>query len=83
MRKSALCPLDFRAGLIRFQRCLGEWSRFGAINKANDYSNVWRLRFSIPNSKRKGKSSIGRIDWPSSECARGGLVSPPHRGIGR
>jgi hypothetical protein len=29
------CPHDLRASLIRFQRCLGEWSRFGAINKAN------------------------------------------------
>jgi len=37
MRKSALCPHDLRAGPIRFQRCLGEGSRFGAINKANDY----------------------------------------------
>ena len=24
-----------RAGLIRFQRCLGEWSRYGAVNKAD------------------------------------------------
>jgi len=39
MRKSALYPHDLRAGLIRFQRCLGEGSQFGAINKANDYSN--------------------------------------------
>jgi hypothetical protein len=30
-----LRPHDLRAGLIRFQRCLGEGSRFGAINKAN------------------------------------------------
>jgi hypothetical protein len=35
MRKCALRPHDLRAGLIRFQRCLGEGSRFGAINKAN------------------------------------------------
>jgi hypothetical protein len=35
MRNRALHPHDLRAGLIRFQRCLGEWSRFGAINKAN------------------------------------------------
>jgi len=28
-------PHDLRASLIRFQRCLGEGSRFGAINKAN------------------------------------------------
>src|SRR5665213_1909601 len=35
MRICALRPYDLRTGLIRFQRCLGEWSRFGAINKAN------------------------------------------------
>jgi hypothetical protein len=53
MRKSALCPHDLRAGLIRFQRCLGEGSRFGTINKANDYSNKRRLRCSTRNSKLK------------------------------
>jgi hypothetical protein len=43
MRKCALRPHDLRASLIRFQRCLGEWSRFGAINKQIDYSNGVRL----------------------------------------
>jgi hypothetical protein len=40
MRKCALRPHDLRAGLIRFQRCLGKGSRFGAINKQIDYSNA-------------------------------------------
>jgi hypothetical protein len=44
MRKCALCPRDLRTSLIRFQRCLGEGSRFGAINKQIDYSNARRLR---------------------------------------
>jgi hypothetical protein len=35
MRNCALCPRDLRTSLIRFQRCLGEGSRIGAINKAN------------------------------------------------
>src|SRR5882762_10118195 len=34
MRQSAMRPHDLLAGLIRFQRCLGEGSRLGAVNKA-------------------------------------------------
>src|SRR3984885_8371084 len=51
MRIRALCSHDLRASLIRFQRCLGEGSRFGAINKANDYSNGRRVRCWTGNSK--------------------------------
>src|SRR5476651_293919 len=43
---------DLRASLIRFQRCLGEESRFGAFNKQIDYSNGRRLPRSPQNSKR-------------------------------
>src|SRR3979411_957772 len=35
MRECAMCPRASRAGLIRFQRCLGEGSRLGAVNKAD------------------------------------------------
>src|SRR5882757_10319937 len=35
MRECAMRPHAYRAGLIRFQRCLGEGSRLGAVNKAD------------------------------------------------
>src|ERR1700682_4829653 len=60
--RCALCPHDLRASLIRFQRCLGEGSRFGAFNKQIDYSNGRRLRRSPRNSKRK---AISRDQDPS------------------
>src|ERR1700738_2357831 len=48
MRKCALCPHDLRAALIRFQRCLGEWSRFGAINKANRLTRMRGVYAALP-----------------------------------
>jgi hypothetical protein len=51
MRTCAHACTNLRAGLIRFQRCLGEVSRFGAFNKQIDYSNARRLRRSPENSK--------------------------------
>src|ERR1700675_3079486 len=53
MRKCALRPHDLRAGLIRFQRCLGEGSRFGAINKQIDCSNAQAF-----TPSRAGKQAI-------------------------
>src|ERR1700733_6927109 len=51
MRTCAHACTNLRAGLIRFQRCLGEKSRFGAFNKQIDYSNGRRLRPPTGNSK--------------------------------
>jgi hypothetical protein len=67
MRKRALYPHDLRAGLIRFQRCLGEGSRFGAINKANrlfECGGVYPVaRENASNKKQRDQRStgVGRI----------------------
>src|ERR1700679_516964 len=50
--KARRARTSFRAGLIRFQRCLGEVSRFGAINKQIDYSNGSRVPRHAEYSKR-------------------------------
>jgi hypothetical protein len=69
MRKCALCPRDLRTSLIRFQRCLGEGSRFGAINKANrlfECKAVYATAVEIASGK-KTLAIDGR--WHSFECA--------------
>src|ERR1700739_3984862 len=56
MRTGALYPHDLRASLIRFQRCLGEGSRFGAINKANrlfEWASVYAIAPTI--ASRSGR----------------------------
>jgi|SRR5664280_2307771 hypothetical protein len=69
MRKCALRPHDLRAGLIRFQRCLGEWSRFGAINKANRLFECARV---YPIAREKASHKKQRYQRPAGV----GPVSP-------
>jgi hypothetical protein len=47
----------FAQAYIRFQRCLGEGSRFGAINKQIDCSNEGRVRHLDRYSKRQAGST--------------------------
>jgi hypothetical protein len=65
---------DRRASLIRFQRCLGEWSRFGAINKQIDCSNGRRLRGNRQNSK---EIRAMLADWALPEFAAVDAVKAP------
>jgi hypothetical protein len=62
MRKCALRPHDLRAGLIRFQRCLGEGSRFGAINKAN---RLFECAGVYPIARRKASDKKQRDQRPA------------------
>src|SRR3984957_4875498 len=67
MRIGALRPHDLRASLIRFQRCLGEWSRFGAINKENRLfecpaiSPIAGEKASHKNEHDPGPAAVGSI----------------------
>src|SRR3977135_3735357 len=74
MRKCALCPHDLRASLIRFQRCLGEYSRFGAINKANRLFE-WKALYAIAPeiASNKGLAALnGRLAIARTRrCSRG------------
>jgi hypothetical protein len=69
MRICALRPHDLRTGLIRFQRCLGEWSRFGAINKAN---RLFECAGYYPIACEKASDKTRRGEW----LAGAGPVSP-------
>jgi hypothetical protein len=64
-----LRPHDLRAGLIRFQRCLGEGSRFGAINKAN---RLFECGTVYPTARRKASHKKQRDQRP----AAAGSISP-------
>jgi hypothetical protein len=81
MRKCALRPHDLRAGLIRFQRCLGEgsrWegSRFGAINKAN---RLFECAGVYPIAREKASHKKQR-DQPPADT---GLISPVFKRLAR
>jgi hypothetical protein len=76
MRKCALRPHDLRAGLIRFQRCLGEGSRFGAINKANRLFECARV---YPIAREKASHKKQRYQPPAGV----GPISPALKQLAR
>jgi hypothetical protein len=76
MRKCALRPHDLRAGLIRFQRCLGEGSRFGAINKAN---RLFEWEGVYPIAREKASHKKQRYQPPAGV----GPISPALKRLAR
>jgi len=76
MRKCALRPHDLRAGLIRFQRCLGEWSRFGAINKANRLFECARV---YPIAREKASHKKQRYQRPAGFASIEAVSAPRSR----
>src|SRR4030081_3761119 len=70
MRECAMRPHAYRAGLIRFQRCLGEGSRLGAVNKADRLFEWAAFKPSHPIKQAINISADAPARWRATRSAQ-------------